>query len=100
MLYSLKLIIRKKYKLVESAAQKAIDKQPISTVAQCEYCCRPNNDFVLLNDTGMYSGLDAELNRQGMLRIRYFHGATECFETQDIMNIKFCPICGRKFMED
>jgi hypothetical protein len=33
----------------------------------CKYCDRKDNDFVLLNDTAEYSGLDIEINRQGML---------------------------------
>lgn len=91
---------KEKYKIVEAAAQRAIDRKIEVNVKHCEYCTRKDNDFVLLNETGMYSGLDIEMNKQGMLRIRYFHGATERFETQDIINIKFCPVCGRKFTED
>ena len=64
----------------------------------CQYCeNRGNNDFVLLNDTNMYSGIDIEINSQGILRVRVFNDEMDGFVTQDILNIRYCPICGRKF---
>ena len=63
----------------------------------CQYCKAGNNDFVLLNDTNMYSGIDIEINRQGMLRIRVFNDEMDGFVTQDILNVRYCPICGREF---
>lgn len=64
----------------------------------CKYCGRTDNDFVLLKGTGLCSGLKVEMNRQGMLRIRYFYDTLK--KRQDIINIKFCPMCGRKLVED
>ncbi len=63
----------------------------------CQYCEERNNDFVLLNDTGMYSGIDFEINRQGMLRVRVFNDEMDGFVTQDILNVRYCPMCGREF---
>lgn len=63
----------------------------------CKYCENENNDFVLLNDTNMYSGIDIEINRQGILRVRVFNDEMDGFVTQDMFNIKHCPICGREF---
>lgn len=63
----------------------------------CKYCENENNDFVLLNDTNMYSGIDIEINRQGFLRVRVLNDEMDSFITQDILSIKHCPICGRKF---
>ena len=63
----------------------------------CKYCEHKNNDFVVLNDTKEYSGMEIALNRQGMLRVRYYEGYNLLWSTEDIINIKHCPICGRKF---
>lgn len=63
----------------------------------CKYCECENNDFILLNDTNMYSGVDIEINRQGMLRIRVFNDEYGGFVTEDILNLKYCPICSRRF---
>lgn len=64
----------------------------------CQYCeNRGDNDFVLLNKTVDYSGIEMALNRQGMLRTRYYEqGKYDLWFTEDIINVKFCPICGRK----
>ena len=63
----------------------------------CQYCRERNNDFVILNDSNMYSGIDIEINRQGMLRVRVFNDEMDGFVTQDILNVRYCPMCGRKF---
>lgn len=63
----------------------------------CQYCENEYNNFVLLNETASYSGIEMALNRQGMLRVRYSEqGEYDLFYSQDIINIKFCPMCGRK----
>lgn len=63
----------------------------------CKFCEHDNNDFVLLNDTNMYSGIDIEINRQGILRVRVFNDEMDGFVTQDILSVNYCPICGREF---
>lgn len=64
----------------------------------CKYCEANNNDFVIINDTKEYSGIEMAINRQGMLRVRYYtHNEIDRFESQDILNVKHCPICGREF---
>ena len=60
----------------------------------CKYCEHENNDFVILNETKDYSGIEIAVNRQGMLRVRY---EDNIWFSQDIVNIKFCPMCGKKF---
>lgn len=65
---------------------------------KCKYCQNENNDFVLLNETTDYSSLEMSLNRQGMLRVRYYDDHTQVWFSEDIINIKFCPICGRKIL--
>lgn len=63
----------------------------------CKYCEHKNNDFVLLNQTVDCSGIEMSLNRQGVLRIRYYETCEDLFSSQDFINVKFCPMCGRKF---
>lgn len=64
----------------------------------CKFCEADNNDFVIMNDTTDYSGIEMAINRQGMLRIRYYmYNGTHIFESEDIAQIRHCPICGRKF---
>lgn len=63
--------------------------------AKCKYCEHENNDFVLLNETTDYSGIEIALNRQGMLRVRHY-GECDLWFEEDITNIKFCPMCGKK----
>lgn len=61
----------------------------------CKYCQHENNDFVILNETTDYSGIEMALNRQGMLRVRYDY--SQVWFSEDIINVKFCPMCGKKF---
>lgn len=65
----------------------------------CQYCePRNGNDFVVMNDTKEYSGMEMAINCQGMLRVRYYqYNGIDRFESQDILNVKYCPMCGRKF---
>ncbi len=62
----------------------------------CPYCESDSNDFVLVNQTTDYSGIEIALNRQGILRVRVFEN-DEIFTTQDIVELKFCPLCGKPF---
>lgn len=65
----------------------------------CKFCEIDSNKnaFATLNNTFDYSGLEIAMHNKGMLRVRYY-GDKNVFETQDIVNIKFCPICGRKLI--
>lgn len=61
----------------------------------CPYCEDATNVFVDLNQTAEYSGVEMAINRQGMLRARVYddHGLL----WQDIVSVKHCPMCGRRF---
>jgi hypothetical protein len=64
----------------------------------CKFCEADNNDFMIMNDTTDYSGIEMAINRQGMLRIRYYmYNDAHIFESEDIAQIRYCPVCGRKF---
>lgn len=62
----------------------------------CKYCEQKDNDFVTLNKTSNYSNIEMALNRQGMFRVRHYEDGSRVWFVQDILNIKFCPMCGRK----
>ena len=68
-------------------------------------CCGSTNDFSMINrETCRNSGVVVSINRQGMLRFRYYPPMMDgsgsfvtVFETQDNINLKYCPFCGREF---
>ena len=62
----------------------------------CPYCDVKTNDFIPINHTVEYGGIEIALNRQGMLRVRVYESGQETFNAQDIVEIKFCPNCGAK----
>ena len=66
----------------------------------CPYCDAETNDFIPLNQTVEYSGIEMALNRKGMLRARVYEPGKETFTTQDIVEIKHCPNCGAKMDGD
>ena len=78
-----------------------IDSEPAAGVAPvrhmpCPYCDAKTNDFIPINHTVEYSGIEIALNRQGMLRVRVYESGQEPFTSQDIVEIKCCPNCGAK----
>ena len=65
--------------------------------AACYICSGQDNDFRQLNvETIRYSAIEIAVNRQGMLRARSI-SPTGGMLDQDVVNISFCPVCGRKF---
>lgn len=59
----------------------------------CEACSK---GFAVLNETMDYSGLEFALMKN-VIRVRYFPTHKyDIFKTQDILPIKFCPMCGRR----
>lgn len=72
-----------------------IEAEPVRH-GPCPYCDAETNDFVPINQTVEYSGIEIALNRQGMLRVRVYESGQETFTTQDIVEIKCCPNCGAK----
>lgn len=66
-------------------------------VKRCKFC---SEDYSVLNPiSNEYSGLEISLmTKIKCLRVRaYMH--KELFETQDVINIKYCCMCGRKLVE-
>ena len=54
---------------------------------KCPYCESGTNDFVPMNQTAEYSGIEMSVNRQGMLRVRVLDDDGG-FTTQDIVEIR------------
>ena len=66
---------------------------------KCPYCETINNDFMVMNQTVEYSRIELAMNRQGMLRTRCYDVSGDSFETQDIIEIKYCPMCGKQIVK-
>lgn len=67
----------------------------------CKFCEHENNDFLIMNPNSDLSCVEIAMNKQGMLRVRsYTESKDLLFDTQDIVNINYCPICGRKLRKD
>lgn len=65
---------------------------------RCSYCESETNDFVPMNQNVECSGIEMAVNRQGMLRVRVLDDDGS-FTTQDIIEIRNCPLCGKRFMK-
>ena len=63
---------------------------------KCICCESKTNDFMPLNKTIEYSGIEIAINRQGMLRARVFDD-NQSLLTQDIVEMHYCPLCGKQF---
>ena len=74
-----------------------VDLQDYSQM-KCPYCESGTNDFVPMNQTAEYSGIEMSVNRQGMLRVRVLDDDGG-FTTQDIVEIRSCPLCGKRFVK-
>lgn len=63
---------------------------------KCEYCNKILPDYRKLSLQSEYSGIEARfLDDKGLLRIRVFD-MDDMMETQDIVRLNYCPMCGRK----
>lgn len=58
---------------------------------RCPYCESGTNDFVPMNQTVEYSGIEMAVNRQGMLMVRVLDDDGS-FTTQDVIEIRHCPL--------
>lgn len=70
----------------------------------CPYCESVTNDFLPMNQTVEYSGIEMALNCQGMLRVRVLDCSDDSptigLAAQDIVEIKYCPMCGKRFIKN
>lgn len=67
-------------------------------MTKCPYCECGTNDFEVLNQTTEYSGIELAVNRQGLLRACVLDDDGG-FSTQDIVEIRHCPLCGKRFVK-
>lgn len=86
--------------MIVEAALKSSCRETSKEVSQmrCPYCESETNDFVPMNQTVEYSGIEMSVNRQGMLRVRVLDDDGG-FTTQDIVEIRSCPLCGKRFVK-
>ena len=63
----------------------------------CPVCNCDSTDNIPLNDTTKYSGIEISLNKLGELRVRTYSDSSDYWESQDIINLKYCPLCRRKY---
>ena len=62
----------------------------------CEYCNKIFPDYRKLPLQSEYSGIEARfLDDKGLFRIRVFN-MDDILDTQDIITLNYCPMCGRK----
>lgn len=62
----------------------------------CEYCNKIFPDYRKLPLQSEYSGIEAGfLDDKGLFRIRVFD-MDDMLDTQDIITLNYCPMCGRK----
>ena len=78
--------------------KKFLQKRDEGSQMKCPYCESGTNDFVPMNQTAEYSGIEMSVNRQGMLRVRVLDDDGG-FTTQDIVEIRSCPLCGKRFVK-
>lgn len=81
---------------------------------RCSYCESETNDFVSMNQTVEYSGIEMAVNRQGMLRVRVFDKEVpdmekrtiwvkpSCFTPgfEMIIPVPHVSVCGSQIRED
>lgn len=61
----------------------------------CKYC-KEDYYTTMNSSTRDYSGIDIDLNcRTATLRVRVYM-FKDMFDTQDVVSINYCPMCGRK----
>lgn len=67
----------------------------------CRICGEQDNGFTGLrsNESSLcvFSSIEFSLNRQGMLRARVYDDTHNQISAQDVVQLNYCPICGRKF---
>ena len=71
----------------------------------CRVCGHASPEFVKLNSTMDCSDIEISVSSIGLLRARNFRGSINPTNNpnlptfnQDVVEINFCPICGRQFM--
>ena len=79
-----------------SALREQVNSIESDTVKGCECCSK---GFAVLGNTMDYSGLEfAMMNR--VIRVRYFPTHKyDTFQTQAMLPVKCCPMCGRRLEE-
>lgn len=65
----------------------------------CEYCSIETKGFTMINTTSDYSFIEVSVSSMGYIRCRaYYDNDCNIPPTQEIVEIKYCPMCGRKII--
>lgn len=80
-----------RYEVYDTIKQKFITDDPTLIL-------KPNGRLASNDYAVEYSGIEMAVNRQGMLRVRVLDDDGS-FTTQDIIEIRNCPLCGKRFMK-
>lgn len=63
----------------------------------CKFCSGNSSAFRTVNATALYSGIEMAMGTSGLFRVRVLTDNGESFTTQEIIQMRYCPACGRKF---
>ena len=86
------------YVLSQERLKQLREQQKRFATSSCKFCGAETNDFQILNPaTCRYSCIDLAINRQGMLRTRIHPSPDWDEHLQEILQIQYCPMCGRRF---
>lgn len=84
--------------LSQERLEQVREQRRCSATQSCKFCGAETNDFSILNPgTCRYSCVDLAINRQGMLRARVHPSSNWDEYLQEVLQIKYCPMCGRRF---
>lgn len=62
----------------------------------CRYCePKPDGVVYVMNDPE-YSGIELSMHHAGELRVRYSEEGSDTYEAQEIIQMNYCPMCGRR----
>ena len=62
-------------------------------------CCK-HDYFNPVNKTVDYSGVEMALDNKGEFRVRCYNLDTQEMDYMDVINVRYCPMCGRRFKND
>lgn len=88
----------KEHVVSQERLEQIREQRKCSAAQSCKFCGADDNNFRILNqETWRYSLVELALNRQGMLRVRTYPSPDLLEDLQEVIQVPYCPMCGRKF---